>query len=168
MPGRTSAPAACEIRKETVNYCLLVLTFLWSFQSLCLTPYSESALGALQPERDSEIKHSPSASRASPSAPCNLKGCLSATSSEGAPVLGKTAEAWRGPSDPKRHSGFATSWDFPSCVQRRPKALGQAEPEPAPRTRVPRTPARPRQFTKQTFPRVASTWNGARSTPINT
>lgn len=37
-PGRTSIPAACKIRKETVNYCLLALTFPSCLPSVWLTP----------------------------------------------------------------------------------------------------------------------------------
>ena len=90
---RASAPGECEIRKETVNSSLLVLTFPRPFRSLWLTPYSESAPGAPRWERKSEITRSLSASRASPYAPCNLKGCLSATRSAGAPERGKKARA---------------------------------------------------------------------------
>lgn len=168
-PGRTSAPAAYEMRKETVNYCLLVLTFLRSLQSLWLTPCSESALGALQPELETEIKHAPSASRASPYAPCNLKGCLCSQSSEGAQERGKTADARRVSRIRKGTVALRTSWDFLSRVQGRPKAGGQEERETEPGCGFRARPPPP--FTKQTLPRVVS-WMELRTEhgnqPLNT
>lgn len=53
----------------------------------------------------------------------------------------------------------------PGFPERRPKAVRQDAPEPAPAHSA---PARPRRLTKQTFPRVVSRWNGAQSAAINT
>lgn len=144
---------AKEERKQLI-ICLLVLTLLRLLRSAWPSPPFWVSPGAPQPERESQIQHSPSWSPASPYAPRNLEGCLSAGSRGPAPELGRR---------PVRGGALHLERCSPLTTSR----------EPAPRSAAARgsaadAPARPRPFTKQTFPREVSGGKGAQSAPITT
>lgn len=143
------APAACEMRRQTVNYCLSVLTFF----SPCLLRSLWLTLQLSEPWGLFSHTGNPNPNTRKPEFSPSHLTTLNVASPEkkkcsgGATELCKTAGAWQGLSDSEREQWcLGNELGIPSCAL---KTVLQ-DAEPAPGTRSPHCPPAP--IYKANFP----------------